>query len=101
MARNYGLKYVKFFPAEAYGGVKTLKALGDVYGNFGFMPTGGINAQNLREYLRLPIVLACGGSWMAPAESIQQRKFENIVKLVREAVGLVADCKTAPLSVPP
>jgi 2-dehydro-3-deoxyphosphogluconate aldolase/(4S)-4-hydroxy-2-oxoglutarate aldolase len=101
MARNFGLRYVKFFPAEAYGGVKTLKALGDVYGNFGFMPTGGVNAQNLPDYLRLPMVLACGGSWMATADAIQQRKFDSIVKLVREAVALVSDCKPAPLSVPP
>jgi 2-dehydro-3-deoxyphosphogluconate aldolase/(4S)-4-hydroxy-2-oxoglutarate aldolase len=101
MARNFGLKNVKFFPAEAYGGVRTLKALGDVYGNFGFMPTGGINAQNLTDYLRLPIVLACGGSWMAPADLIAQRKFDSIVKLVQEAVTLASGAKTAPLSVPP
>ena len=101
MARNFGLKNVKFFPAEAYGGVKTLKALGDVYGNFGFMPTGGINAQNLPDYLRLPMVLACGGSWMATADAIQRRQFDSIVQLVREAVGLVAECRPAPLSVPP
>lgn len=100
-ARNYGLKYLKFFPAEAYGGVKTLKALGDVYGNFSFMPTGGVNAQNLPDYLRLPIVLACGGSWMAPADLISQRKFEDIARLVSEAVTLVSGIKTAPLSVPP
>jgi 2-dehydro-3-deoxyphosphogluconate aldolase/(4S)-4-hydroxy-2-oxoglutarate aldolase len=88
-ARNYGLKYLKFFPAEAYGGVKTLKALGDVYGAFGFMPTGGVNAQNLGDYLKLPIVVACGGSWMAPADLINQRKFGEIEKLVVEAVATV------------
>ena len=100
-ARNFGLKNVKFFPAEAYGGVRTLKALGDVYGNFGFMPTGGINAQNLGDYLRLPMVLACGGSWMAPADLISQRKFDVITQLVRDAVELVSGSKPAPLSVPP
>jgi len=89
MARNYGLKYLKFFPAEAYGGVKTLKALADVYGAFGFVPTGGINAQNLGDYLKLPIVVACGGSWMAPSELINQRKFAEIEKLVVEAVATV------------
>jgi 2-dehydro-3-deoxyphosphogluconate aldolase / (4S)-4-hydroxy-2-oxoglutarate aldolase len=88
-ARNYGLKYVKFFPAEAYGGVKTLKALADVYSAFGFMPTGGINAQNLPDYLKLPIVLACGGSWMAPAELISERKFDAITQLVEQAVSAV------------
>jgi 2-dehydro-3-deoxyphosphogluconate aldolase/(4S)-4-hydroxy-2-oxoglutarate aldolase len=89
-ARNYGLKYLKFFPAEAYGGVKTLKALADVYSAFGFMPTGGINAQNLADYLQLPIVVACGGSWMAPSDLIAQRKLEAITALVEEAVATVA-----------
>lgn len=88
-ARNYGLKYLKFFPAEAYGGVKTLKALGDVYSAFGFMPTGGINAQNLGDYLKLPIVVACGGSWMAPADLINQRKFDDITALAAQAVTAV------------
>ncbi len=95
-ARNYGLKFLKFFPAEAYGGVKTLKALADVYGAFGFMPTGGINAQNLGEYLKLPIVVACGGSWMAPADLITQRKFSDIEQLARQAVTAVADLSRAP-----
>lgn len=88
-ARNYGLRYLKFFPAEAYGGVKTLKALADVYSAFGFMPTGGINAQNLGDYLKLPIVVACGGSWMAPADLINQRKFDEIQKLAEQAVTTV------------
>jgi len=88
-ARNYGLKYLKFFPAEAYGGVKTLKALADVYSAFGFMPTGGINAQNLGDYLKLPIVVACGGSWMAPAELINRKKFDEIAKLAERAVTTV------------
>lgn len=90
LARNYGLKYLKFFPAEAYGGVKTLKALADVYSAFGFMPTGGINAQNLGDYLKLPIVVACGGSWMAPAELINQGRFDDIAKLAQQAVIAVA-----------
>ena len=95
-ARNYGLKYLKFFPAEAYGGVKTLKALADVYGAFGFVPTGGINAQNLGDYLKLPIVVACGGSWMAPADLINQRKFAEIEKLAAEAVAAVKALAPAP-----
>lgn len=96
-ARNYGLKFLKFFPAEAYGGVRTLKALADVYGQFGFMPTGGINPQNLGDYLKLPIVVACGGSWMAPADAINQGNFEGIVKLVQESVATVKSL-TAPVS---
>lgn len=93
-ARNYGLKYLKFFPAEAYGGVKTLKALQDVYSAFAFMPTGGINAQNLADYLKLPIVVACGGSWMAPSDLISKRKFGDIEGLVKEAVALVSSLST-------
>jgi 2-dehydro-3-deoxyphosphogluconate aldolase / (4S)-4-hydroxy-2-oxoglutarate aldolase len=89
LARNYGLKYLKFFPAEAYGGVKTLKALQDVYSQFGFMPTGGVSAQNLGEYLKLPIVVACGGSWMAPSDLIAQGKFDEIEALVKQAVASV------------
>lgn len=89
-ARNYGLKYLKFFPAEAYGGVKTLKALADVYSQFGFMPTGGVNPQNLGDYLKLPIVVACGGSWMAPGELINAGRFDEIETLVRQAVTAVA-----------
>ncbi|HVZ71815.1 MAG TPA: bifunctional 4-hydroxy-2-oxoglutarate aldolase/2-dehydro-3-deoxy-phosphogluconate aldolase [Polyangia bacterium] len=92
-ARNLGLKALKFFPAEAYGGVKTLKALAEVYKDFRFVPTGGVNLQNLGDYLKLPIVLACGGSWMVPPAAIDEKRFEDIRKLVAEAVALV---KTLP-----
>jgi 2-dehydro-3-deoxyphosphogluconate aldolase/(4S)-4-hydroxy-2-oxoglutarate aldolase len=88
-ARNLGLKTLKFFPAEAYGGVKTLKAFNEVYKDFRFVPTGGVNLQNLGDYLKLPIVLACGGSWMVPADAIDQRRFADIRKLVSDAVALV------------
>jgi 2-dehydro-3-deoxyphosphogluconate aldolase/(4S)-4-hydroxy-2-oxoglutarate aldolase len=81
---------VKFFPAEAYGGVRTLKALGDVYKDFSFVPTGGVNLQNLGDYLKLPIVMACGGSWMCPADAINERRFADIETLVRQAVATVA-----------
>ena len=95
-ARNYGLKTLKFFPAEAYGGVKTLKALGDVYKDFSFVPTGGVNLQNLGDYLKLPIVMACGGSWMVPAAAIDARRFDEIEGLVRDAVRLVKSLGAAP-----
>jgi 2-dehydro-3-deoxyphosphogluconate aldolase/(4S)-4-hydroxy-2-oxoglutarate aldolase len=88
-ARNYGLKTLKFFPAEAYGGVKTLKALSEVYKDFNFVPTGGVNLQNLGDYLKLPTVMACGGSWMVPAAAIDARRFDEIQGLVRDAVRLV------------
>jgi 2-dehydro-3-deoxyphosphogluconate aldolase / (4S)-4-hydroxy-2-oxoglutarate aldolase len=88
-ARNYGLKTLKFFPAEAYGGVKTLKALGEVYKDFSFVPTGGVNLTNLGDYLKLPIVMACGGSWMVPGAAIDARRFDEIEGLVRDAVSFV------------
>ena len=88
-ARNYGLTTLKFFPAEAYGGVKTLKALGDVYRTFRFVPTGGVNLQNLTDYLKLPTVAACGGSWLAPADLIQNRKLDTIAQNIRDSVKLV------------
>ena len=88
-ARNYGLKTLKFFPAEAYGGAKTLKSLADVYRDFRFCPTGGVNLQNLGDYLKLPIVMACGGSWMVPPAAIDGHRFDEIAKLVRDAVALV------------
>jgi 2-dehydro-3-deoxyphosphogluconate aldolase / (4S)-4-hydroxy-2-oxoglutarate aldolase len=88
-ARNLGLSTLKFFPAEAYGGVKTLKALAEVYKDFRFVPTGGVNLQNLSDYLKLPIVMACGGSWMVPSDAIEARRFDDIVKLVADAVALV------------
>jgi 2-dehydro-3-deoxyphosphogluconate aldolase/(4S)-4-hydroxy-2-oxoglutarate aldolase len=95
MARNFGLKVLKFFPAEAYGGARTLKALGDVYRSFGFVPTGGINLSNLGDYLKLSSVVACGGSWMAPADAIASRKFADIEAAVRAAVAHVATLREA------
>jgi 2-dehydro-3-deoxyphosphogluconate aldolase / (4S)-4-hydroxy-2-oxoglutarate aldolase len=88
-ARNYGLRTLKFFPAEAYGGVRTLRALSDVYGGFAFVPTGGINLQSVGDYLKLPTVIACGGSWMAPTDLINERRWDAITKLAEESVAVV------------
>jgi len=73
-----GLTTVKFFPAEPMGGVKYLKAIASPYGMMRFMPTGGVNAENVHTYLQFPKVIACGGSWMAPAERIAAGDFEWI-----------------------
>lgn len=86
VARSYGLEYVKFFPAEAYGGVRTLWALNSVYGSFGFVPTGGVNMKNLGDYLKVPCVVACGGTWIAPSEKIALRQLDAITENAREAV---------------
>lgn len=81
-----GLKAVKLFPAEVVGGVKLLKALYGPYRDMLFMPTGGINSKNLKEYLELPNVLACGGSWIAPDKLIDEKNFDEIARLAAEAI---------------
>lgn len=89
-AMELGLEILKFFPAEAMGGLKTLKAISAPYGNIIFMPTGGINAENLTEYLRFKKVLACGGTWIAPNELIDGKKFDEIARRAGEAVKIAA-----------
>ena len=85
MALDKGLEILKFFPAEALGGIKTLRALAAPYGGVRFIPTGGVNAENLGEYLSLPYVHACGGSWLAKSELISAGKFAEITRLVHDA----------------
>ena len=87
MGLSRGLKVLKFFPAEAAGGLKMLKAMGAVYDCM-YMPTGGINAANLREYLAYEKILACGGSWMVKADLISANNFAEITRLTKEAVAL-------------
>ncbi len=84
-----GLFMLKFFPAEASGGVKMLKALHGPYSEVSFVPTGGIDAANLQTYIQLPYVAAIGGSWMVKEEMISAGKFEEITKLCKEARELV------------
>lgn len=87
MAIACGLEVVKFFPAEAFGGLKTLKAISAPYGMMKFVPTGGIDASNINEYLAFNKVLACGGSWMVKADLIRAGDFAAITQLTREAVA--------------
>ena len=87
-ALDFGLTVVKFFPAESFGGAKTIKALSAPYGMMKFMPTGGVTTANLEEYLKTPAVLACGGSWMVTKELISGGKFDEITKITKEAVAL-------------
>ena len=89
MALNKGLRLLKFFPAEAAGGVKTLKAIGGPYSGVTFIPTGGISPANLADYLALPMVHACGGSWLVKKQLISGGEFGKIEKLAAEAVTLV------------
>lgn len=83
-----GLHSVKLFPAEVVGGVKLLKALSGPYAAMSFMPTGGISPTNLPEYLALPNVLCCGGSWIAPEPLLAKGDWSGVERLAREA----ADC---------
>ncbi len=88
-ALEFGLEALKFFPAEAFGGLKTLKAMSGPYTTVKFVPTGGIGPNNLLEYLQFPKVLACGGTWIAKSDLISEGKFESILKNAREAVEIV------------
>lgn len=84
-----GLTVLKFFPAENYGGINTIKALTGPFPNIRIMPTGGINEKNIKEYLANPKIIACGGSWMVKDALINEKKFDEIEKLTASAVALV------------
>lgn len=86
-AIELGLEVVKFFPAEAAGGLAMIKAMAAPYVNMKFMPTGGINASNLNDYLAFDRVVACGGSWMVKKTDIQEGNFEQITALTKQAVA--------------
>jgi 2-dehydro-3-deoxyphosphogluconate aldolase/(4S)-4-hydroxy-2-oxoglutarate aldolase len=89
-ANELGVKVMKFFPAEACGGVKMLRAMGAPYRHLGikFLPTGGITASNLPDYLAVDNVLAVGGTWLAPAEMVKAKQWDKIDDLVKEAVAI-------------
>ena len=95
MALDHGLSVVKFFPAEAMGGLKTLKAIAAPYGMMRFVPTGGITPANLAEYLQFPRVLACGGSWMVTKELLAAKDFKQIAQITRQAVELAEHTRPA------
>ncbi len=87
-AFNLGLDTVKFFPASIAGGVPALKALASVFRTMKFMPTGGVSPGNLADFLAVPAVLACGGSWLTPADKIAAGDYDAITKLAAEAVAI-------------
>lgn len=88
-----GLKAVKFFPAEQFGGVAAIKAIAAPYVGVKFMPTGGINAKNLESYLSCDKIVACGGSWMVKGDLIKEGKFNEIKAMTEEAVKLAAEIR--------
>lgn len=87
-ALEAGLTAVKFFPAEASGGVKMIKALLGPYARLQIMPTGGIGLNNIKDYLAIPNIVACGGSWFVEKKLIQSKNWAEIGRLVKEAVEL-------------
>jgi 2-dehydro-3-deoxyphosphogluconate aldolase/(4S)-4-hydroxy-2-oxoglutarate aldolase len=89
-----GLNILKFFPAEAFGGIKTLKAISAPYGDVRFIPTGGINLDNFGEYLSLPSVHCCGGSWLVKGDLITAGRFDEITRLAQEAVAVVTQIRS-------
>ncbi|MBY8074420.1 bifunctional 4-hydroxy-2-oxoglutarate aldolase/2-dehydro-3-deoxy-phosphogluconate aldolase [Vibrio fluvialis] len=88
-AMEMGLDTLKFFPAEPSGGIAMLKALTAVY-PVSFMPTGGVSPGNVKNYLAIPAVLACGGTWMVPNDLIDNEKWDELAVLVKEVAGIIA-----------
>lgn len=88
-----GLKVVKFFPAEQFGGVATIKAMAAPYVGLKFMPTGGVSAKNLESYLSCDKIIACGGSWMVKGDLVKAGKFDEIKAMTEEAVNLVKEIR--------
>ena len=83
-ALSLGLTYLKFFPAENFGGLKTIKALSAAFPQVKFMPTGGVNLENVKDYLAFPKIFACGGSWMMKGTVREmEEKIEQSVKFIR------------------
>lgn len=92
-ALELGLDVVKFFPAEPAGGLKMIKAVAAPYTMVRFMPTGGISASNVREYLAYDKIVACGGSWMVKKDLIAAGDFEKVTAMVREAAAVVKEVR--------
>lgn len=87
VALEEGLKTVKFFPAEALGGLPLIKAMSAPYGSVTFLPTGGVNEKNINDYLSFSKIVACGGSWMVPADAVAAKDWARIESLTRSAVN--------------
>ena len=93
MALAHGINLVKFFPAEPAGGLKMIKAVAAPYVDLKFIPTGGISAANVRDYLAYDRIFACGGSWMVKKDMVAAGDFEGIKKLVAEAAAIVKEVR--------
>ena len=87
-AIDLGLSLLKFFPSEAMGGLKTIKAISDPFPQVRFIPTGGIRLENLAEYLQAEKIQAVGGSWMAKRQAITEGRFNDITRMAKEAINV-------------
>ena len=92
-ALKFGLKVLKFFPAEQSGGLAKIKAMSAPFPMFKVMPTGGISLKNLKEYLSCPVICACGGSYMVTADLIDNNKWDEIVELCKKSVEIVKEAR--------
>ena len=88
-AADFGYDHLKFFPAEASGGVNAIKAISGPFPNIKFCPTGGVNLKNIRDYLALPTVTCCGGSWLVPNNVVENKDWSAITRLANEALAYV------------
>ncbi len=98
-ALEFGLEVVKFFPAEASGGLAKIKAMSAPYGQVKFMPTGGINSGNICSYLAFNKIVACGGSWMVDKKLVSEGRFDEITRLTKEAVDTILGFEIAHVGV--
>jgi len=92
-AIQLGLQIVKFFPAEPSGGLPMIQAVAAPYTTLKFMPTGGVNPQNVKSYLNNNKIFACGGSWMVKGDLVNEGNFDKIRELTKEAVQIVKECR--------
>ncbi len=92
-ALKFGLKVLKFFPAEQSGGLAKIKAMSAPFPMFKVMPTGGISLKNLKEYLSCPVICACGGSYMVTADLIDNNKWDEIIELCKKSVEIVEEAR--------
>ena len=92
-AYRLGLELIKFFPAEQSGGIKKIKAMSAPFPMFKVMPTGGISLANLADYIKNPVIAACGGSYMVTADLIENGKWDEITELCKESVKIVKEAR--------
>lgn len=92
-ALKFGLKVLKFFPAEQSGGLAKIKAMSAPFPMFKVMPTGGISLKNLKDYLSCPVICACGGSYMVTADLIDNQKWDEIVELCKKSIEIVKEAR--------